>query len=105
MAGTEPSRGSTCFVRKLPASFDDERLTQLFSDVGPVRKAFLVRQKGSDAHKGMAFVSFAIAADAQKAVADLQGHKVEGQSIQVCAHARKHASMWYSPSCLLGVSW
>ena len=64
-------------------SFDDERLTDLFSDVGPVRKAFFVRQKGSDAHKGIAFVSFALAADAQKAVAELQGHQLQGQAIQV----------------------
>ena len=64
-------------------SFDDERLTDLFSDVGPVRKAFFVRQKGSDAHKGIAFVSFALAADAQKAVAELQGYQVQGQAIQV----------------------
>ena len=81
---------STCFVRNLSASVTDEQVTQLFGEVGPVRKAFLVRDKGAEGHKGMAFVSYALKEDAEKATRQLGGCKLDGKTI----HVRLRSTSW-----------
>jgi nucleolar protein 4 len=75
------AHGGTCFVRNLPASVGEQQLQQLFSDVGPVKKAFLVREKG--AHKGLAYVTYALARDATQAAQRLNGKVFSGSAIHV----------------------
>lgn len=36
----------TVFVGSLPASASNERLEEIFSDIGPVKQCFVVREKG-----------------------------------------------------------
>lgn len=36
----------TLFVNGLPAAASNERLTEIFSEIGPVKQCFVVRQKG-----------------------------------------------------------
>lgn len=74
---------STCFVRNVPTSVGEDRLTECFAEVGPVRKAFLVRTRGSDVHKGIAFVTFALPDDASKAVRELNAHNLDGKPLHV----------------------
>jgi RNA recognition motif-containing protein len=76
---------STCFVRNVPPSVDEDQLTACFAEVGPVRKAFLVRTRGLDVHKGIAFVTFAVPDDASKAVRELNAHKLDGKPLHVCS--------------------
>jgi len=40
------SRSKTLFVRNLPYSATDEQLEQLFSDIGPIKRCFVVKKKG-----------------------------------------------------------
>jgi nucleolar protein 4 len=74
---------STCFVRNVPTAYDDAKLNDVFAEVGPVKKAFLVREKGSQSHKGLAFVTFGLADDAQQAINELSGRHVDGYKLHV----------------------
>ncbi|XP_069485659.1 RNA-binding protein 28 [Ambystoma mexicanum] len=64
--------GLTLFVRGLPVSASGERLEQLFSDVGPVKQCFVVREKGSETCRGFGYVTFSMLEDAQRALKEIQ---------------------------------
>lgn len=59
---------STIFVSNLPYSATSTDLKTLFSDIGPVRSAFVVLEQGTGISKGVGYVSFAIREDAQLAL-------------------------------------
>ena len=61
------SRRSTLFVSNLPYSATSTDLQTLFSDIAPVRSAFVVLDKASGVSKGVGYVAFAIKEDAQEA--------------------------------------
>ncbi|KAK0234917.1 hypothetical protein EDD85DRAFT_887307 [Armillaria nabsnona] len=59
--------GSTLFVSNLPYTATSVDLQTLFSDIAPVRSAFVVTEPGTGVSKGVGYVSFAIKEDAQAA--------------------------------------
>ena len=65
---------STIFVSNLPYSATSTDLQTLFSDIGPVRSAFVVLEQGTGVSKGVGYVSFAIREDAQAAFDKVNGH-------------------------------
>uniref|UniRef100_A0A672GP01 RRM domain-containing protein n=1 Tax=Salarias fasciatus TaxID=181472 RepID=A0A672GP01_SALFA len=68
----------TVFVGSLPASASNERLEEIFSEIGPVKQCFVVKKKGKAA-RGYGFVTFSMLEDAQRAlkeVKDYDGHKL-----------------------------
>ncbi|KAL4452269.1 hypothetical protein ABPG75_007931 [Micractinium tetrahymenae] len=74
----------TVFVRGVDSSVTDTQLQEFFSEVGPVKKAFLVRKGGKDgAHRGFGFVQFAVAEDAARAAAELHGAELAGRKLKV----------------------
>ena len=58
---------STLFVSNLPYTATSTDLKTLFSDIAPVRSAFVVLEHGTGASKGVGYVSFAIPEDAKAA--------------------------------------
>ena len=49
--------GQTLFVRNLPFSVTDEKLGEIFSETGPVKRAFVVKEKGKD-HNASSLYNF-----------------------------------------------
>ncbi|KAI3861637.1 hypothetical protein MKW98_000589 [Papaver atlanticum] len=83
---------STVFVSGLPYDFTNAQLEETFSDVGPIRRCFMVTQKGSNVHKGFAFVTFAVTEDADRAIELKNGSSVGKRRIGV-KHAMHRASL------------
>jgi len=82
----------TIFVRGLASSVDDEKLLNRFSDVGPVRSAFVVRTGAGGESKGFGFVKFAIESDAQVAIETLNGAPMDGKILGVFPAQRRSDS-------------
>lgn len=58
---------STLFVSNLPYTATSIDLQTLFSDIAPVRTAFVVTEHGTGISKGVGYVSFALKEDAENA--------------------------------------
>ncbi|CAH2061602.1 unnamed protein product [Thlaspi arvense] len=83
--GEEKSQHSaaTVCVSGLPYSFTNAQLEEAFSDVGPVRHCFMVTNKGSNEHRGFAFVKFALPEDVNRAIELKNGSIVGGRKVTV----------------------
>ena len=68
-----PKDARSVFVRNIGYDVDDESLQAAFEDVGPVRKCFIIKEKGAKKHKGFGFVEFALPEDAERAIANCRG--------------------------------
>ena len=75
----------TLFVSNLPYSATSTDLKTAFSDLAPVRSAFVVLEHGSGASKGVGYVSFAIKEDAQAAFESItaNGMSINGRNLRV----------------------
>ncbi|EEY54646.1 uncharacterized protein PITG_19742, partial [Phytophthora infestans T30-4] len=76
---------ASVFVRNLPFGVTQEELEHVFSEIGPVRKIDVIKDKGKRKSemltRGFAFVKFAVESDAAVAVeklnkTDFQGRKM-----------------------------
>lgn len=70
---------NTLFISRLPFSATTIDLQSLFSDVGPLRRAFVVTDPNTKTSKGVGYVTFSIFEDAQRALTKLQGKKLDGK--------------------------
>ncbi|KAM4671066.1 RNA-binding protein 28 [Amazona ochrocephala] len=60
--------GRTVLVRGLPAAATDAELQRLFGSIGPLRRGFVVTEKGTQRCRGFGYVTFSLAEDAQRAL-------------------------------------
>jgi hypothetical protein len=76
---------STLFVSNLPYTATSTDLNTLFSDIAPVRSAFVVLEHGTGASKGVGYVSFAIPEDAKAAFDSISadGIALDGRKLRL----------------------
>ena len=86
------SRSSTLFVSNLPYIATSTDLKTLFSDIAPVRNAFVVLEHGTGVSKGVGYVSFAIKEDVQLALDKIsaEGLTIDGRSIRAQLAETRH---------------
>lgn len=80
---TEAGGARTLIVKSVAFGVTDEQFGSYFSDIGPVSRSFLVKQGKEGPHKGYGFVQFALASDAERAVANLNGTDLGGRKLKV----------------------
>ena len=85
----------TLFVTDIAYDATAAAVQAAFEEVGPVRSCFLVGGAGAGKaakHKGCGYVKFALAEDAARALAKLQGAPIAGRPVRV-ELARKRAPL------------
>ncbi|XP_078091861.1 RNA-binding protein 28 [Mustelus asterias] len=84
---TVRGRLTTVFVRNLPATAVSERLEDIYSEVGPVKHCFVVKEKGSQTCRGFGYVTFSLPEDAQKALKEVKFY--DGQKLAASLAKKK----------------
>lgn len=80
---------STLFVRNLPFFVTDDKLGEIFSETGPVKRAFVVKEKGnSNKSRGFGYVTYSFEEDAQKAKETI--NTINGRKVFVSFAEKKH---------------
>ncbi|XP_041745750.1 RNA-binding protein 28 isoform X2 [Coregonus clupeaformis] len=77
----------TIFVRSLPADASNDRLEEIFSEIGPVKHCFVVKEKGAEKCRGFGYVTYSMEEDAQRAVREVKDY--DGQKINVSVAKKK----------------
>lgn len=85
------SSSSTLFVSNLPYTATSVDLQTLFSDIAPIRSAFVVTEHGTGVSKGVGYVSFALKEDAETAFETISesGIELAGRKLRVQWAERK----------------
>ncbi|XP_036373537.1 RNA-binding protein 28 [Megalops cyprinoides] len=78
---------STLFVRNLPASASNSRLEEIFSEIGPLKHCFVVKEKGTEKCRGLGYVTFSMEEDSQRALREIK--EFDGQKISVVVAKKK----------------
>src|SRR3954465_13924019 len=75
--------GKKLYVGNLPYSFTEGTLNDLFAQVGSVDSCRLITDRDSGRSKGFGFVEMSSEEEAEKAIAELNGHEFEGRALTV----------------------
>ncbi|CAN8006410.1 unnamed protein product [Ixodes hexagonus] len=69
MEAPSTESSSTLLIKNLPPHTTESKLEEVFGDIGPLKRCFIVRDKSNKAvWKGVAYVTYASAADAEAAL-------------------------------------
>lgn len=82
--------GGNLYVGHLPQTVDDNWLTKLFSPFGKIVKGKVIKDRITGSSKGYGFVEFANPIDADVAVAQMNGYKMDGKVLAVRVAAGPH---------------
>ncbi|RYX82630.1 RNA-binding protein, partial [bacterium] len=75
--------GKRLFVGKLPYSFRDAELSELFGQAGTVTFAQVIMERDSNRSKGFGFVEMNSDEEAQKAIDMFNGYTINGLQLAV----------------------
>lgn len=75
--------GKRLFVGKLPYSYRDGELTELFSQAGTVTFAQVISDRDTGRSKGFGFVEMSSDEEAAKAIEVFDGHAINGMNLAV----------------------
>ena len=75
--------GKRLYVGNLPYAVNDERLLEIFSEVGTVSSAQVILDRNTGRSKGFGFVEMASDEEAQAAVDKLNQQEIDGRKIVV----------------------
>lgn len=76
------------FIGNLPFTTTSEQLGEMFQAAGTVSSATVITDRVTGRSRGFGFVEMSTDEEAKKAIADLNGHDIEGRQI-VVAEARE----------------
>lgn len=79
-SSSKPKPNSTLFISRLPYTATSTDLQTAFSEIGPLKRAFVVTDQATKKSKGVGYVTFAIPEDATTALEQLQGKSLDGSS-------------------------
>lgn len=79
----EDFMGKKLYVGNLPFSATDQTLMDVFTPYGAVESARVITDRMSGRSKGFGFVEMTQDADAEKAIAELNGAQLEGRAMTV----------------------
>ncbi|KAG1929452.1 RNA-binding protein [Pimephales promelas] len=77
----------TLFVRRLPETATNDRLSAVFSEIGPLKNCFVVSDRETKKCRGFGYVTFSMEEDAQRAIKEVKEY--EKQNIFVTLAKRK----------------
>lgn len=77
------SEENTCRVTNLPEECDEMELRSLFSRVGMVTRVFIAKDKHTNKPKGFAFVTYDRREQAEQAIKELNGYKLDHLVLKV----------------------
>ncbi|XP_077390796.1 ELAV-like protein 1 isoform X1 [Festucalex cinctus] len=82
-ASEDDNARTNLIVNYLPQSMNQDELRNLFSNVGEVESAKLIRDKVAGNSLGYGFVNFVNASDAERAISSLNGLRLQSKTIKV----------------------
>ena len=89
-AARPPRESVMVFVRNLPYDCDDAALEATFGEhFGPIKEAWVAREKGSTTHRGFGYVKFAIAEDAKEACEKSGKVEMGGRKLAIVVAKRR----------------
>ena len=88
-ANDQAAPSTKVYVGSLPYDWTAENLEEIFKPFGRLASATVVTDQLTRRSKGFGFVEFESPDSAKKAIAELNGHSIEGRSILV-REARPH---------------
>jgi cold-inducible RNA-binding protein len=71
------------YVGGLAYSVTDSQLEEYFAEIGKVVSASVIKDRDSGQSKGFGFVEMEVDAEADKAIAELNGKELSGRSLTV----------------------
>lgn len=71
------------YVGNLPFSTNNSELESLFAEYGDITSAQVITDRETGRSRGFGFVEMESDADAEKAIADLDGKEVGGRTLKV----------------------
>jgi RNA recognition motif-containing protein len=75
--------GKKLFVGNLPFSTTSEQLSELFSRVGTCESASVITDRATGQSRGFGFVEMSSTEEAERAIAELNGHDMGGRMLTV----------------------